>query len=234
MSLYCRLPFGKMHKGNPEVKALAEVMGRTPSAVSMKLGNYASLDPAMKGRGIKGMANSSSADREIWAEFYGRWEELSRLAAEGLEVAAAVEQGIEAPSGPSEVIREVAVRRGQAFFRAAVLAAHESTCCITGIKCEALLRASHIVPWAEDEKLRLDPHNGLCLNALHDAAFDRGLITLGERFELWVSRRVQDEVPRSVYREMFESREGVEVRVPERYRPRGEYLEWHRERVFVG
>jgi len=117
------------------------------------------------------------------------------------------------------VMREVAQRRGQSFFRAAVLAASDYRCCITGITCDALLRASHIVPWASDETLRLDPRNGLCLNALHDAAFDRGLITLTERFELKLSKRLKKEVPRPVYEEMFASRAGKVIEMRERLRP---------------
>jgi len=48
MSLYCRLPFGKFHKGNPEVIQLAESIQRTPSSVGMKLCNLASLDPVQQ------------------------------------------------------------------------------------------------------------------------------------------------------------------------------------------
>jgi putative restriction endonuclease len=51
-------------------------------------------------------------------------------------------------------------------------------CPITGITDPALLRASHIVPWAEcDDEQRLDVHNGLLLSALWDAAFDAGLVS---------------------------------------------------------
>jgi predicted restriction endonuclease len=51
-------------------------------------------------------------------------------------------------------------------------------CPITGITDPALLRASHIVPWAEcGDAQRLDVHNGLLLSALWDAAFDVGLIS---------------------------------------------------------
>jgi putative restriction endonuclease len=51
-------------------------------------------------------------------------------------------------------------------------------CPITGITDPALLRASHIVPWAEcDDAQRLDVHNGLLLSALWDAAFDTGLVS---------------------------------------------------------
>jgi len=40
------------------------------------------------------------------------------------------------------------------------------------------LVAGHIKPWAEDEANRLNPRNGLALNALHDCAFELGLFTI--------------------------------------------------------
>ncbi|MFT5423466.1 MAG: putative restriction endonuclease [Phycisphaerales bacterium] len=238
LALYCQIPFGKMDQRNPAVVSLAEDLGRTPSAVAFKLVNLASFDPELQRRGVRGMANASRLDREIWDEFYGKWEILAdhtvvdqaertepdRLA--GADVPATP------PLGPTEVIREVSLRRGQKFFRAAVMAANDGMCCITGIASEPLLRASHIVPWALDPTLRLDPRNGLCLNALHDAAFDRGLITLTENLELRISKRLKGEVPSTVYKEMFESRESKPATIPERFRPTGDMLEFHRAKVF--
>jgi len=84
------------------------------------------------------------------------------------------------------------------------------------------------VPWASDETLRLDPRNGLCLNALHDAAFDRGLITFTERFELKLSKRLKKEVPRPVYEEMFASRAGKVSEMRERLRREALGLGQHR------
>ncbi len=239
LALYCQIPFGKMHSRNPAVIALAQAIGRTPSAVALKLVNFASLDPELRERGVGGMGNTAAADRDIWNEFFGKWDVLA-------DNAVVIEPFVEeieprsrlvpagAPSGPTEVRREVTTRRGQSFFRAAVLAAHDGRCCITGITSEPLLRASHIVPWSHDPALRLDPRNGLCLNALHDAAFDRGLITLSERFVLQVSKRVKAEVPEAIYRGMFESREGTAIAMPERFTPSAEMLEYHRRSVFVG
>lgn len=238
LSLYCQIPFGTMHGRNPKVVALAQAIGRTPGAVSFKLGNFASLDPALRARGVRGMENAANADREIWAEFYGRWDVLAENSVD-IETPLASEEEekrliktVIMPAGPTEVMREVLQRRGQGFFRAAVLAAHDGMCCVTEIRCEPMLRASHIVPWSQDESLRLDPRNGLCLNALHDAAFDRGLITFGERFELQVSKRLKDEVPASVYEEMFASHAGRPIRVPERFTPAAESMEFHRREVF--
>ena len=36
-ALYCRLPFGRLHSRNPEIVQFAEAIGRTPSALAMKL-----------------------------------------------------------------------------------------------------------------------------------------------------------------------------------------------------
>ena len=239
LALYCQIPFGKMHSRNPAVIALAGQIGRTASAVALKLVNFASLDPDLQGRGVGGMGNTSAADRDVWAEFYGRWEVLAdyALASEPPTPVGHTGQNQSTmrtpPTGPTEVMREAMERRGQSFFRSAVLAAHNGKCCITGVTSEALLRASHIVPWARDPTLRLDPRNGLCLNALHDAAFDGGLITLTDRFELKVSKRLKDEVPGSVYIEMFESRRSTPITMPERFKPSTEMLEFHRSTVFV-
>jgi hypothetical protein len=228
-----------MHSRTPAVVALAGAIGRTPSAVALKLVNFASLDPELKERGVGGMGNTSLADRSVWTEFYGKWDVLAdnSVLPEQMVFADAPSRTRKlppiAPVGPTEVRREATHRRGQSFFRASVIAAHDRKCCITGISSEPLLRASHIVPWSQDAALRLDPRNGLCLNALHDAAFDRGLITLSSRYELVVSERLKSEVPPSVYREMFESKLGSSIRMPERFRPEPEMLEFHRRQVFV-
>jgi putative restriction endonuclease len=237
LALYCQLPFGKMHARNPAVVVLASAIDRTPSAVALKLVNFASLDPELRERGVGGMPNVSQADRQVWAEFYGRWDALADASV--VDVVETVQplpptREIERlpPSGPTEVTREAKMRRGQSFFRGAVMAAHDWKCCVTGITALELLRASHIIPWAENPELRLDPRNGLCLNALHDAAFDRGLITFSSNFELCLSARLKDEVPGTVFKEMFKSRCGAPIAMPERFTPTFEMMEFHRNRVF--
>ena len=76
INLYIKLPFGKMHSRNPEIQELAKIIGRSPSSVARKLGNFASFDPKLQARGIKGLANASKLDREIWNEFYQNWDSL--------------------------------------------------------------------------------------------------------------------------------------------------------------
>ena len=69
LNLYCKLPFGKLHKGNPIIVEVASKMGRTPSSLAMKLCNFASLDPVQRARGIRGLPGASKHDHEIWNEF---------------------------------------------------------------------------------------------------------------------------------------------------------------------
>lgn len=107
---------------------------------------------------------------------------------------------IEAP-GPSrpptakeletERIEQVRTRVNQDYFCSVLLSNYGGACCLTGIDIPALLTASHIKPWeAATPSERLISSNGLLLNALHDRAFDRSLITLDDRYRVVVSSRV--------------------------------------------
>ena len=92
----------------------------------------------------------------------------------------------------TEAERLVVQRVGQEVFRKALVAYWGGRCPMTGITEPPLLRASHIVPWAEcetDEK-RLDVHNGLLLSALWDAAFDAGLVSFADNGAVLVSPQV--------------------------------------------
>jgi hypothetical protein len=225
LSLYVQIPFGKMHSNNPRVVALASAIGRTPSSVALKLTNLASLDPDLQARGVGGMKNASALDRQVWAEFYGRWNDLAAATAE-------IPLDERLPP-PTERRAEATQRIGQAFFRRAVLAAWDNSCAITGLRVADLLRASHIVPWADDESNRLNPRNGLCLNALHDAAFDRGLMTIDESMRVVYARSLRSALKRADGPSMVAAYEGQALRSPERLRPEGAFLEHHRTRVFV-
>jgi hypothetical protein len=53
-------------------------------------------------------------------------------------------------------------------------------CAVTGITTRDFLVASHIVPWAADASIRLDPSNGICLSTLVDRAYDTGYLSIDE------------------------------------------------------
>ena len=68
LNLYCKIPFGKVHIHNPDNITLEKILGRTPSAVSWKLANFASLDPSLKKRNIAGASHESTRDFGIYPD----------------------------------------------------------------------------------------------------------------------------------------------------------------------
>lgn len=61
LSLYAVTAYSQISPRNPQIIALAKLIGRRPGAVSYKLGNFASLDNKAKGKGLKNMANRNGA-----------------------------------------------------------------------------------------------------------------------------------------------------------------------------
>lgn len=238
VNLYCKLPFGKMHKGNQEIIQFANLIGRTPSSIALKLGNFASFDPTLKERGIKGAANASKLDKQIWDEFYNNWD-AALLASEKL-LANTKHTTIEKlnkidldnlPTEGKEKERLVKVRVNQSIFRAIVLATYDGHCCITGINNPDLLIASHIAPWSTDEKNRLNPMNGLCLNALHDRAFDKYLITVAaEDYTIRISKKLLIKNPSESILFNFLQLEGKTIQLPDKFLPSKELLKIHNDR----
>lgn len=108
---------------------------------------------------------------------------------------------------------EASVQLGQTFLRRCVLSAYRYRCCITGLAIPSLLVASHSVPWRADEMNRMNPGSGLCLSALHDKAFDAGVISLIEDLTIRVSRKQRPSDPL-----LFEHHFGV--RGPKHHSPR--------------
>ena len=85
----------------------------------------------------------------------------------------------------------ISQRIRQNFFRSTILSNFEERCCISGLAEPRLLIASHIVSWVRAPDKRLSPHNGLCLSALYDRAFDRHLLTLNDQLEVRLSPKLR-------------------------------------------
>ncbi|MFD3001054.1 HNH endonuclease [Pontibacter toksunensis] len=241
INLYCKIPFGKVHKSNTEVIHLAQLIGRSPSSVAYKLVNFASLDPSLKERGIKGAQNTSKLDKEIWNEFYNNWDELpfesEKLRANFEHSTVEAINNIEEADLPKEgKIREqlVKVRVNQSFFRSTILAAYNSTCCITGLSNPSLLIAGHIKPWAVDEVNRLNPQNGIAINALHDKAFESGLLTITPEFKIKISSKIKDQKQdRETLQNYFIQYDKKNIFLPSKFLPAREFLEYHNKERFI-
>ncbi len=170
-----------------------------------------------------GVARFSVADVDALHDLVGRIYDL----AVALPPAPVTEyrRRLEAMPTRTEAVREVTQRIGQDVFRAALMRLWGGRCPLTGIGDPALLRASHMKPWADcaSDEERLDPYNGLLLSALWDAAFDQGLVTFSDAGEAMFSPQLSPEA---------RGRLAPDARpLPLRpaHRP---WLAWHREHVF--
>ena len=245
--LYFQLPFGKLHSGNPEIQQLAGAIGRSSSSVAMKLCNFASLDPKITESGRKGLAGASRLDRETYAEFGQDWTGLVARAESLWTAQVEPSEPVSASSrlndkhsefrfapyeGVSTTQALVNQRVGQDFFRRAVLANYEETCCITGIADPRLLTASHIKPWGKDTDNRHNPANGLLLSATLDRAFDRGLITVDRNRRVHISRQLRESRSRET-RDYFVQFEHVALRPAIRFDPDPALLEWHKDHFYI-
>ncbi|MFG0427392.1 HNH endonuclease [Serratia liquefaciens] len=236
-TLYSQIPFGKLHSKNPDIIHFAKMIGRTPSALAMKLVNLASLDPFITQSGRSGLKGASNADRALWQEMRhdtDAFNQQCQLAMDhlGESVTPELDDNPKDFSG-SERISTVKTRVDQNLFRKNVLEIYEYRCCVTGLEEPALLVASHILPWSHSIEQRLNPSNGLCLSSLHDKAFDRGLITFNENFELVLSPQLKKSKS-SVYVDNFEKYEGKKLRLPLSYHPDNQHLAYHRNNIFLG
>jgi predicted restriction endonuclease len=234
-----------LHARNPEIIHLASLIGRTPDALAMKLTNFASFDPAIINSGRKGLRGASNLDRAIWEEFRNNWDDLV-VECVILKNNLAVEKG-----KPYEVRSEnidddnedyigetrqiiIAQRIRQQFFRQSVLSSYSRGCCMSGLRDQRLLVASHIKPWSKDKMNRLNPSNGLCLSAIHDKAFDRGLISLTNDFRVIISQQLIIQQGEGFIDKVFLCLNDMRIGLPDRFLPPLEFIKYHRDHVFLG
>jgi len=239
-NLYCKTPFTKINASNQAVKQLAPVLGRSASSVALKLANFARLDPALQERNISGMRHGSKGEVSIWNEFKNNWGDLAyqseqilaKLKKDSVENAVGISKDDLSLAGKEcEVL--VKNRVNQSFFRRTVLASYNNRCCITGISMPELLIASHIVPWAKDLRNGVNPCNGLCLNALHDKAFDSGLLTVTTSYKIMLSEILLKKRKSNYVEKYFLPYEGLAICLPQKFLPDSNFLEYHNRNIFV-
>lgn len=239
-NLYWQLDFGKMHSRNPEIIHLAKIIQRTPGAVAMRLTNFAHIDPYHTQRGVTGMSGGKKQVEPIWNEFIDNKEELIFESEKILvnkeqetieEKFAEILLGTENLKGETKV-REVKTRINQNFFRKIVMANYSSKCAISGIDIPDLLFASHIIPWAKNENERLNPENGICLSALYDKAFDKGYISINDKYEVLISPILKKKEKENYYKKYFSHLIKSPLRLPKKYLPKKEFLQFHSDTIF--
>jgi putative restriction endonuclease len=234
-NLYLKLPFGQMHARHKEIVQLSKLIGRTPSAVAMRLVNFASVDPFHQNRGVKGLEGGTKQCKPIFDEFIHDRETLmfesEKILANYQEIP--IEEkfkgeliGISNYAGQTKE-RLIKTRVNQYLFRKIVLSAYSNKCAISGTNIPELLIASHIKRWADDENNRLNPSNGLCLNAFYDAAFDKGFIGIDENYKIILSEKVKKYSNEAYYSKYFKSIEHNQLQLPDRFLPDKSFLQFH-------
>lgn len=239
-NLYLTIEFGKSHSRNPDVKRLAEIIGRTPGAISRRLGNFANIDPFHQQRGVKGLGNGRRQVEPIWNEFFDNKEELLYLSEKFLAEKEHTSVEIKYKEILSDlkdikgetVLREVKTRVNQCVFRKIVLTNYSYKCAITGIDIPELLHASHIIPWSISEEHRLNPENGICFSALYDKAFDKGLIGINTDLKIIFSETLKKKKKTEYFQKYFSSIENQEILKAKKYLPKKEFLEHHLDTIF--
>jgi len=95
------------------------------------------------------------------------------------------------------------------------------------------LIAGHIIPWSVNPKERQNPQNGICLCALHDKAFEVGLIGIDTNFKLLLSGELREFKNESYYKVYFADFQNKQINLPEKFLPRIEFLEYHLSVKFI-
>ncbi|MFZ5722211.1 MAG: HNH endonuclease [Pseudomonadota bacterium] len=245
LNLYCQLPFGKLHQSNPLIIKIARLLERTPGSVAMKLSNLASLDPEITASGRKGLEGASGLDKAVWSEFINNPDALSvesqqlmdDLVGGGDTSGLSSDADVIPVAAPTEATTTsqstIKIRRGQAFFRKAVLASYDSACCMSNLRVRQLLVASHIKPWSADIQNRLNPKNGLCLSALHDRAYDLGYISVKPDLSIAISKELAADQS-GLAMHALKALDGHKIRLPEKFPPSPDFLDWHHKNIFLG
>ena len=239
----CRRPFGQFSGKKPFIMELGKLLHRTPGAIVRKVGNLAHFDPQMKARGVGGLEHTGKLDAVVWNRYFGHWDQLAfdaekMIAAfkeKELETSLEESLSIDLSSLPQGKERKQEIKRriNQDFFRKTVLSSYDFKCCITGINNPALIEASHIVSWSEDEENRTNPQNGLCLNVLFHKAYDENLLGISPDYEVFISDRFWGERLKEVdpgtvnYIRSFDRQKLI---LPRRFSPDRDLLALHFEK----
>lgn len=235
LNLYLKLPFGKLDSRTPEIKELAQLIGRTPGAVSMRLNNFAAVDPFHINRGVKGLQNGRTVVQPIWDEFVNDRETLIFESEKYL--AERQKQTVENKFKEDlkdlrdikgeDKIHAVKTRVNQSVFRKILLMNYENTCVISKVNVPELLVASHIIPWSKNKKERLNPENGLCLSSIHDKAFDRGLISIDTDYKMIISKELFEYSNTAFFKNYFGQYENKTIKEAAKYLPKKDFLIYH-------
>lgn len=175
---------------------------------------------ASDGRGKQGYlfaVDPTAAQRVL--DRIGRLVDVDRILASAVEA--------DGPGPVTTADRTQKVRVGQQKFREGVIKLWGGRCAVSGVSDQRLLIASHIKSWRlSNDHERIDPYNGLLLEAGLDRLFDEGLITFRDDgyIEMSSELKISD-------REALGLTDNLRLlKVPKRV---GDYLRYHKSNLFI-
>lgn len=120
----------------------------------------------------------------------------------------------------------VKIRMGHSELRNRILN-HKKECEICGIKNNKLLIISHIKPWAKSENSeKLDTNNILLLCSMHDALFDKGLISFDDNGKILISSELDEKE-----QALVNINEDSYIKITSDRQI--EFIRYHREHIFI-
>lgn len=235
LNLYCKIPFKDSRASHPLVKQYAKLIGRTPAAMNLKIGNLGRLDPTLRAKGITGLSNGSKLDELVWNEFIANPDALAfeseKIIAQYKQQDIETSSNLDKKSLPDgkERLAVVRLRVNQQFFRDVVLTSYNYQCCITGVSNPSLLDACHISSWREDINNRTNPCNGLCLNSFFHRAFDNFLFAITPNYLIDISEKFLDTTSEGTFKDYLAGINGKPIQLPERFIPDIKLIKQHYE-----
>ena len=133
----------------------------------------------------------------------------------------------------NRAVYRVSAQKRDAAFRGIVLSNYSNRCAITGLQFYSSNHVeadgAHII--RKDVRGTDDPRNGLALSKSVHWAFDRGIITISDQYEVLVNPKARNaNVAHFPLMEL--DRRPILLPTDEYYRPHPEALAWHRTEVY--
>ena len=225
-NLYSQIPVKDMHSNSKTVIYYSELIGKPAKEVSKKFLNFYRLDKENLIKNIEEYQFVRHSFNQDWEK--NLYESENKI----IELEYRLNNRLLPQGKEREGI--VKTRINQSFFRKAVLSAYKNKCCITSLPYGELLNASHIIPWKDDVANRLNPANGLCLNTLHDRAFDKGLITITTNYKVRISHNIAQFINNQSIKKYFLRYEDKKIKLPDKFIPDIEFLNYHNKYIFRG
>lgn len=235
LNVYCKIPFKDVKEWHPIIQKYAPLIGRSPVALKMKVGNFGRFDPVLRSKGIVGLVHGSKDEELVWNEFWGDPEKLAyeseRLFAEKANMKIEEFTNVESTDIPKGENRSVMIQQrvNQSFFRKMILCAYLNRCCVTGITNSLLLEACHIMSWSEDENNRMNPTNGLCMNPLFHKAYDNFLMAITPDYTISISDQMLCDIKEETTFNFLMGLRNRHLIMPEKFYPNQEFLSAHYE-----